>query len=196
MYLNTPELLNAAIEAIINSWVFDEDRLADTMRRPVTPAVVEPVVASRRKLTAFEAKRNLLLSKKKANNVDVESDDNTVDHKIRKEVAAFLNREPIDIHRNPLKFYRENEKEYPYLSRYVKNNAHFQPTSVASERLFNKDSLICTPRRSSLAPEVAESLSLLQDYLSRREDDRRWQLCSECPGNRTRYNIQCYEHNH
>lgn len=151
-------------------------------------------MTSRRKLTAFETKRNLLLAKKRESIVNVASDDATLEHKIKTEVAALVKREPIDTFRNPLKFYRENEKDFPYLSRYIKNNSHFQPTSVASERIFNKDSLIYSSRRSSLAAEVSESLTLLQDYLSRREDDRRWKLCSDCPGNRTRYNIQCNNH--
>ena len=77
-------------------------------------------------------------------------------NKIKTEVAALVKREPIDTFRNPLKFYCENEKDFPYLSRYIKNNSHFQPTSVASERIFNKDSLIYSSRRSSLAAEVSE----------------------------------------
>ena len=98
-------------------------------------------------------KRKALLAKKRASLVMTATENETLEHKIKNEITSFIKLEPIETNKNPLKWYREHETEFPYLARYVKHNAHFQPTSVASERIFNKDSLIYDSRRSSLAPE-------------------------------------------
>ena len=41
-----------------------------------------------------------------------------------------------------MKWWRDNEKKYPLLAKFVLANAAFQPTSVSSERLLNKDKLV------------------------------------------------------
>lgn len=46
---------------------------------------------------------------------------------------------PVEQECNPLFWWREHQEEYPLLSRYVKANFSFQPTSVASESVFNDD---------------------------------------------------------
>ena len=102
--------------------------------------------------------------------------------------------EPIEIQRNPLKWWRENENSFPNLAKYVKHNAHFQATSVASERIFNKDHLIYDSHRTCVLPERSETLTVLQDFYSRREDNSLYELCGQCEGNRNRYKKQCKYH--
>ena len=48
----------------------------------------------------------------------------------------------VDQDVNPLDWWRENQMKFPLLSYFVKANFSFQPTSVASERIFNKDKLV------------------------------------------------------
>ena len=118
----------------------------------------------------------------------------TLEEKIKNEVKVFVKIDPIETFRNPLKFWRENQNSFPLLAKYVKHNAHFQATSVSSERVFNKDSLIYDQRRTSLLAERSETLTLLQDFYTRREDDDKFKLCSECGGNRNKYKIHCRIH--
>ena len=143
----------------------------------------------------LEKQRELRLAQKKAaSRSEMVSNEMRVNDKIKVEIQRFCEIEPINIKRNPLLWWKENELYYPMLSKYVRNNIHFQATSVSSKRCFNKDSLIYDERRMKLLAERSETLILLQDHYMRRENYEKFLLCNNCSGNRTKYNIECYEH--
>ena len=190
MYHNEEEVA-LAIQSIIDNPIFDEERFSENR---ATPAVVETPRIARRDVTLLESRRKALLQKKKATTAAVIAEENTFEDKIKQEVKIFLSLEPIDIHMNPLKHWREIQSSFPLLAKYVKNNAHFQATSVASERIFNKDAIIYDPLRTSLLAERSETLTILQDFFTRREKDDKYELCKECPGNRNKMRIQCSLH--
>ena len=89
--------------------------------------------------------------------------------------------------------WRDHQNEYPLLAKMVKTYAAFQPTSVSSERIFNKDKLIYTNRRKCILPERSEKLICLQEFYRNRDDDSRWRICSVCPTKC--YVIVCPKHN-
>ena len=184
---------NKAIETIIDSRIFDEEKLKDRLRTPATDVQTTPVIR-RNDISLLENRRKALLLKKRNTIAASANEGNSVGERIREEVKQFLNIEPIDLYKNPLKWWKERESSYPLLAKFVKNTAHFQATSVASERIFNKDALIYTPLRSSILPKRSETLTFLQDFFTRRKDDAQFELCTECPGNRTKYKIQCNIH--
>ena len=83
----------------------------------------------------------------------------TVNEKIDREIEKLLKNEPINKHLNPLNWWKHNEKEFPLLAKFVKANAAMQPTSVSSERLFNKDKQLFGFTRKSLTEEHARASS-------------------------------------
>jgi hypothetical protein len=64
-------------------------------------------------------------------------------------LARFCQLRPSDDKNlNPLIWWEQNEAEYPLLALFMKAYAAMQPTSLASERLFNKDGCCTAPRGS------------------------------------------------
>ena len=191
-----------AVKAIIDNFVFDEDRLKDLLERnSVTTSVfstpgstAESVSVTGGMASRMKKNRNALIEKKRARAIAAANVHNSVEDRIRAEVKEFTKMEPLDIDKNPLKWYRENEHQFPLLAKYVRNNAHFQATSVSSERVFNKDHLIYESHRSCILPERSETLTIIQDFYTRREDSSKFELCHDCEGSRTRYKIQCQYH--
>ena len=73
-----------------------------------------------------------------------------------------------------------------------------QPTSLASERLFNKDKLLFGITRVMLTEEHAEGLIFLHDYLNNRMVSGQFEPCSGCPNapqEGANYRLSCPKHN-
>ena len=60
---------------------------------------------------------------------------------------------PVSKDTDPLQWWAANQKEYPLLALFMKSNGAMQPTSLASERLFNKDKLLFGTTRVMLTEE-------------------------------------------
>ena len=73
-----------------------------------------------------------------------------------------------------------------------------QPTSLASERLFNKDKLLFGITRVMLTEEHAEGLIFLHDYLNKRMVTGQFAPCSGCQNasqEGANYRLSCPKHN-
>lgn len=101
-----------------------------------------------------------------------------------------------DVH--PLVWWKANDKDFPKLALFMKSNGAFQPTSLASERLFNKDKLLFGTTRVMLTEEHAEGLIFLHDYLNKRMVKGHFEPCSSCPNaphEGANYRLTCPKHN-
>ena len=121
--------------------------------------------------------------------------------RLESEIQKYRSTSPIDSTQNPLKWWKDNQVNYPLLAKYVKANAAFQATSVASERIFNIDKLVYDDRRKKLDVERSSGLVIAQDFLKRRTNPAEFRLCHECPAPQSqkkgqpKYKINCEEHN-
>ena len=90
---------------------------------------------------------------------------------------------PVDRDINPLdlEWWKANEKKFPTLSLFMKANAAFPPTSLASERLFNKDKQLYGTTRTQLSEDHGEDFVFLHDFLNKRSPPALYQLCPDCP---------------
>ena len=91
-----------------------------------------------------------------------------------------------------------NEAEYPLLALFMKANAAMQPTSLASERLFNKDKLLYGTTRQTLTEEHGEGFIFLHDYLNKRMTPGKFKICTKCPNTPSpmaSYRLTCPKHN-
>ena len=100
-----------------------------------------------------------------------------------------------------MKWWRDNEKKYPLLAKFVLANAAFQPTSVSisSERLVNKDKLVYGDTRKRLTNDRAEALVFLESHLRNRMNPEKFRLCHDCPkppNNGCNYRLNCKNQNH
>ena len=99
---------------------------------------------------------------------------------------------------NPLHWWKSHEKKFPLLALFMKANGAFQPTSLASERLFNKDKLLFGTTRVMLTEEHAEGLIFIHDYLNKRMVPRQFEPCHNCPNapqEGANYRLTCSKHN-
>ena len=113
-------------------------------------------------------------------------------------IYRFKKIEPIDNQNNPLVWWRKHEEEFPLLALFMKANASFQPTSLASERCFNKDRMLFGTTRKSITEEHANGMIFLHDYIRKRCDEEAFRLCEQCPSppsDGTNYKITCPKHN-
>ena len=106
---------------------------------------------------------------------------------------------PVDQDVNPLVWWRSKKLDYPLLSLYVRANFSFQATSLASERIYNKDKLVYDDRRKSIQVERGAGLIVAQDYLRQRINKEEYRLCPDCPqpqnsGGGAKYKITCEKH--
>ena len=106
---------------------------------------------------------------------------------------------PVDQDVNPLVWWISNKLDYPLLSLYVCANFSFQATSLASERIYNKDKLVYDDRRKSIQVERGAGLIVAQDYLRQRINKEEYRLCPDCPqpqnsGGGAKYKITCEKH--
>ena len=156
----------------------------------------EPVV---REESTGDRRAQLLAARRARTGAQVPDEhQDTVNEKIDREIEKLLKNEPINKHLNPLNWWKHNEKEFPLLAKFVKANAAMQPTSVSSERLFNKDKQLFGFTRKSLTEEHGEGFIFLHDYLNKRLVAEEFKLCSECPQPPSKditYRITCSKHN-
>ena len=189
-----------AVEVIKNDRIFAKEKENEAAARiDSIPVIVEaepPSKKARKETNVRKGRRDELLKRRDdANTILGAPFTTSVDKKIDDEIKLLRQVSPIDEEKNPLKWYKQNFNTFPYLTKFYLSAASFQATSVASERIFNKDALIYDERRTKILPETSEHLIVLQDYYVSRENDDKFSLCSECPGNRNRYRLTCRKHN-
>jgi hypothetical protein len=95
-------------------------------------------------------------------------------------------------------WWKANEKEFPMLALFMKSNGAFQATTLASERLFNKDKLLFGQTRKSFTEDRASGIIFLHDYITKRVESRSYELCSQCPNpphHLANYKLTCPKHN-
>lgn len=68
----------------------------------------------------------------------------------------------ISVDANPLKWWKDNEHQYPNLSKLSKHYLAVQATSVANERVFSTAGDIVSAQRASLSPDKDNNISLLK----------------------------------
>jgi hypothetical protein len=72
---------------------------------------------------------------------------------INNELIKYMTSSKLDFEEEPLSYWRDMHKRYPYLSNLAKRYLCVCATSTASERLFSTSGNIVTPTRTSLKPE-------------------------------------------
>ena len=176
--------------------------LADRCNDNTLPAVEQPAAALAATSGNPLDRRAQLLKRKFNGEVPNQAGINsgTFRSRLESEIAKYRGTTPLDTGSNPLSWWRENESSFPLLARYVKANGAFQATSVASERIFNVDKLVCDDRRKSLGVETGSGLVIAQDFLMRRENPAEFRLCLQCPAPQSSvgqptYKIDCAKHN-
>jgi len=105
---------------------------------------------------------------------------------------------PVEKKVKILVWWKENHKDFPTLSIFVKANAAFQSTSLSSERLFNKDKMLFKTNRKSLQEDRSEGFVFYNDYINRRMLPGLYVICSSCsqpPHEEARYRVCCPQHN-
>ena len=123
---------------------------------------------------------------------------------------------PVEQECNPLNWWRDHQQEYPLMSLYVKSNFSFQPTSVASESVYNDDKevgrdnlsylnntltffQVYDVRRKAILPGRGEGLVVAQNFIKNRANEEQFRLCKQCPapqnnGGGAKYKIMCPQH--
>lgn len=77
------------------------------------------------------------------------------------EVARYLQEEALDLHSDPLAWWRDNQARFPLLSKVARKYMTICATSAPSERVFSAAGNIVTPLRSSLKPDKVNMLVFL-----------------------------------
>ena len=75
-------------------------------------------------------------------------------------------------------------EQFPLLATFFRAYSSFQPTSVASERVFNIDGLVMTKLRKNMDPERGESMVVSQDFLKRRVNKEEFCFAPSAPSHR------------
>lgn len=81
--------------------------------------------------------------------------------KVMIEIDKYKAEDLLDPDDDPLKWWKENSKKYPVLSRVCKKYLAIPATSSPSERLFSRAGNITTPLRNSLKPDKIDMLTFL-----------------------------------
>ena len=105
---------------------------------------------------------------------------------------------PLEEKTDVMEYWRSHKSEFPLLAMFFRAYSSFQPTSVASERVFTIDGLIMTKQRKCIDPERRESLLISQDYMRNRMNKETFNLCTKCPqppNPGSCYKITCALHN-
>ena len=174
--------------------IFIGDRCNDNTQ----PAAKQPAAAA----SNPDDRRAQLLKRKFNGEVPNPAGTNsgTFQSRLESEIDKYKGTTPLETDSNPLNWWKENEKSFPLLAKYVKANAAFQATSVASERIFNVDKLVYDDRRKSLGVETGSGLVIAHDFLMRRKNPAEFRLCPQCPAPQSStgqpcYKINCAKHN-
>lgn len=81
---------------------------------------------------------------------------------VKDEIQLYKMAKVISVDSNPLKWWKDNEHQYPHLSKLAKRYLAVQATSVASERVFSTAGDIVTAQRAALSPENVDILIFLK----------------------------------
>ena len=84
---------------------------------------------------------------------------------INNELIKYMTSSKLDFEEEPLSYWRDMHKRYPYLSNLAKRYLCVCATSTASERLFSTSGNILTTTRTSLKPEKVDMLTFLNKNL-------------------------------
>ena len=197
IYCEADEELRSVMNVIKEDTVYDEikmrERDADEQNNE---QAVQPSESSDR--------RAQLIARKKARlaagvEVGVQgSGQSGFETKINKEVCKLKCQIPVSKEVNPLDWWKVHSCEFPLLSLFMKANGAFQPTSLASERLFNKDKMLFGTTRQSLTEEHGEGFIFLHDFLNKRMAEGEYRICETCPNppkQGSNYRRTCPQHN-
>lgn len=92
------------------------------------------------------------------------SEDSSVDADIQKEInLLYSSKFNFSDDFNPLEFYKLNKTTYPHLSALSRMLFSIPASSVPSESLFSKASLITTDLRNRLKPKLVEHILFLKE---------------------------------
>ena len=101
-------------------------------------------------MSIIQRRRKELLAKF-ARNQEESPVNNSFKDKLNKEISSLLKCVADVKHNvNPMSWYKENEKDYPILSRFWLAYSSFPATSCSAERVFNVDGLIVTDLRYAI----------------------------------------------
>lgn len=89
----------------------------------------------------------------------------TTNDKALDEVMRYREVKPLPLSTNPLNWWKDHEKEYPFLSSQAKRYLCIPGTSVPAERIFSTAGDIVTAQRSALTPEHVDQLIILNKNL-------------------------------
>ncbi|XP_022519279.2 E3 SUMO-protein ligase ZBED1 [Astyanax mexicanus] len=84
---------------------------------------------------------------------------------VKEEIELYRMAKVISVDANPLKWWKNNEHQYPNLSKLSKHYLAVQATSVASERVFSTAGAIVTAQRAALSPDNVDILIFLKKNL-------------------------------
>lgn len=87
------------------------------------------------------------------------------------DITTYITKEPVlDLHGDPLLWWRERRAKYPILARMARRFLCMQATSVACERVWSTAGNVLTARRTGLSPKNLESLVLIHENYRRLRD--------------------------
>ena len=109
----------------------------------------------------------------------------------RKSDNVDLANNPIETEKNPLKWYKNNQHNFPLSTKIYLKYASIPVTSVPSECVFNIAGMTYEDR-PLLKPEKAEKSVVLSDYYRRKDGKENFVLCQQCKP--ARYNTMCMGH--
>lgn len=194
LYFENEEEIQAAVSCIKEDKVFRSLREVENQREEENQNIAPVVLLE---VGEVDTRRAQLLARR-TQVVVVQENLETFEQKLDQEIARFRLVVPVSKDTNPLQWWAANEKEYPLLALFMKSNGAMQPTSLASERLFNKDKLLFGTTRVMLTEEHAEGLIFLHDYLNKRMVSGQFEPCSGCPNapqEGANYRLSCPKHN-
>ena len=84
---------------------------------------------------------------------------------INNELDRYISSPKLEFEEDPLSYWKDVHKTYPYLSNLAKRYLCVCATSSSSECLFSASGNIVTPYRSSLKPEKVDMLTFLNKNL-------------------------------
>ena len=197
IYCEADEELRSVVNVIKEDTVYDEikmrERDADEQNNE---QAVEPSETSDRRAQLIARKKARLAA---GAEVGVQgSGQSGFETKIDKEVSKLRSQIPVSKEVNPLDWWKVHSCEFPLLSLFMKANGAFQPTSLASERLFNKDKMLFGTTRQLLTEEHGEGFIFLHDFLNKRMAEGEFRICEDCPNppkQGANYRTTCRQHN-
>ena len=112
-------------------------------------------------------RRRLLLEKR-----NKPRNESIITHPVEEEIKSLIENNPIDAEKNPLKWYKNNEQNYPFATKLYLKYASIPVTSVPSEKV--------------------EKSVILSDFYRKKVSKDSFVLCQECKP--AKYKILCKGH--